>query len=369
MAAPKETVWRREDHTEGKHLVLGHYLEAWFPILGMGDRNGRILFIDGFAGPGEYEGGEEGSPVVAMRVLAKHSAREMINSEVVFVFIEKESDRAQYLEGLVDQWGPRLPESAKVQVWRGKFESLMTEVFDQLDEQEKRMAPALVMMDPFGIKGIPIDVIRRILANDRCEVYVTFMWEAINRHISPPEFEGDMTKLFGSEEWRDGISLTGRERNHFLHDLYRRQLKSAGARQVVHFHLFKGRRLKYSVFFGTGHRLGADRMKKAIWKADPTGDYSFRGGERDQMSLLDPDYEPLQKALRERFKSAGWVSIEDVEEFVRSDATIYHAGQVKSEALKPMEQTGRIEVDHQTRRRRYTYPNGCRINFRPLSLF
>lgn len=92
MAAPKETVWRREDHTEGKHLVLGHYLEAWFPILGMGDRNGRILFIDGFAGPGEYGGGEEGSPVVAMRVLAKHSARELINS----VEVDHQTRRRRY---------------------------------------------------------------------------------------------------------------------------------------------------------------------------------------------------------------------------------------------------------------------------------
>lgn len=372
MAAPKETVWRREDHTEGKHLVLEQYLNAWFPILGMGDRNGRILFVDGFAGPGEYEGGEEGSPVVAMRVLAKHSARERINSEVVFVFIEKEPDRAQHLEGLVDQWNPKLPKSAKVQVWRGKFESLMTEVLDQLDEQEKRIAPALVMMDPFGIKGIPIEVIRRILANDKCEVYVTFMWGAINRHISAPGFEGDMTKLFGSEEWKDGIDLTGRERKLFLHSLYRRQLKSAGARQVVHFHLFKGKRLKYSVFFGTGHRLGADRMKMAIWKADPTGDYSFRGGAQHQMNLLEPDYAPLQSALRQRFEPDGWVSIEDVEDFVRSDETIYHVGQVRSHALEPMEREGRIEVERKAGTKRFTYPLAkCRINFRPraLSLF
>ena len=70
MAVPRTTLWRRDAHTEGKHLVLENYLKAWFPILGMGNRNGRILFVDGFAGRGEYEGGEEGSPVVAMRVLS-----------------------------------------------------------------------------------------------------------------------------------------------------------------------------------------------------------------------------------------------------------------------------------------------------------
>lgn len=70
---PGETLWERDEHTEGKHLVLEHYLKAWFPILGMGRMNRRILFVDGFAGPGKYKGGEPGSPLVAMRVLADHS--------------------------------------------------------------------------------------------------------------------------------------------------------------------------------------------------------------------------------------------------------------------------------------------------------
>jgi len=41
----------------------------------MGRRNKRILFIDGFAGPGEYTKGEEGSPIIAMRSLTEHQLR------------------------------------------------------------------------------------------------------------------------------------------------------------------------------------------------------------------------------------------------------------------------------------------------------
>lgn len=165
--------------------------------------------------------------------------------------------------------------------------------------------------------------------------------------------------------------MLGRKRQLFLHHLYRQQLKTHGAGQVVHFHLLKGSQLKYSIFFGTGHTLGSDRMKEAIWKADPTGEYSFRGGERAQISFLEPDFKPLQDALQERFGDAGWVSVEEIEEFVRSDATIYYAGQVRSRALRPMEQAGRIEVDPSTRKKRFTYRDGCMINFRPqtLSLF
>ena len=109
-------------------------------------------------------------------------------------------------------------------------------------------------------------------------------------------------------------------------------------------------------------------MKKAIWKADPSGGYSFRGGTQDQLVLLDldqPDFAPLQNALQDRFADAGWVSVEDVLEFVRSDQTIYHDGQVKTPALKPMEKRGLLRVDPDTRNGGGTYPKGCLIKFEP----
>ena len=118
-----------------------------------------------------------------------------------------------------------------------------------------------------------------------------------------------MDELFGSREWRSARQLAGDERKDLLHRLYRRQLKEAGAKQVVHFHLFSGNRLKYSIFFGTRHKRGSDRMKKAI--CAPWGDFQFRGAKQDQMVLLGletPDFRPL--ALLDRYGRRGWVRTE-----------------------------------------------------------
>jgi three-Cys-motif partner protein len=62
------TIWSITPHTQAKHAILKRYLDAWFPILSrqaailnrkFGTVNGRrILYIDGFAGPGIYTGGE-----------------------------------------------------------------------------------------------------------------------------------------------------------------------------------------------------------------------------------------------------------------------------------------------------------------------
>ena len=76
---------------------------------------------------------------------------------------------------------------------QGSFDGSMTEVLGDLAEQGKRMAPALVMIDPFGVKRHADRVtIGRILANPKCEVYVSFMWEPMNRFVSLPEFEVPM---------------------------------------------------------------------------------------------------------------------------------------------------------------------------------
>ena len=51
----KTTTWQLEDHTLGKHRVLRNYMEAWLPKMLQYRRH--VMFIDGFAGPGEYAKG------------------------------------------------------------------------------------------------------------------------------------------------------------------------------------------------------------------------------------------------------------------------------------------------------------------------
>ena len=71
MATPKKTLWDIEPHTRAKHEILKKYLEAWFPIINRYNR--KIIYIDGFCGPGRYSGGEPGSPVIALDVAMNHN--------------------------------------------------------------------------------------------------------------------------------------------------------------------------------------------------------------------------------------------------------------------------------------------------------
>ena len=87
MAAPKTTIWSMDDHTRVKHAILRKYIDAWLPI--MTTYNGRVLIIDGFAGPGEYENGEPGSPIILIDTFLNHSYAAIRNKEVKFIFNEE----------------------------------------------------------------------------------------------------------------------------------------------------------------------------------------------------------------------------------------------------------------------------------------
>ncbi len=333
----------------------------------MGSSRKRILFIDGFAGPGEYEGGEEGSPVIALRALIEHRFQKHIGAEVVFIFIEKNEKRADHLRRLVKELRPELPDNCRIDVINGVFDGTMESVLSELDEQAKRLAPSLVMIDPFGVSDTPMSVIERILTNPSCEAYISLMYESINRFISTPEFAPHLDALFGCTDWPKALEIEDPEdRRQFLYDLYEAQLRQAGAEYVVHFDLCEGNRLVYSIFFGTQNLTGCDRMKEAIWSVAPGGDFTFRGTKSDQLtlSLEEPNFEPLREALLHEFSGESWVTIKQVENFVACDRTDYYTRQLRRGALIPMEDAGEAEVAEKSRTKKRTYPKGTRIRFK-----
>src|ERR1700739_174770 len=100
-------LWPLDDHTRAKHRVLRAYLDAWIPVMGQqalkvrpaGVQPPRLLLVDGFAGPGRYETGEPGSPLIMLDALASHKAFSKFSAvQFIYLFIEKDQRRVSYLE-------------------------------------------------------------------------------------------------------------------------------------------------------------------------------------------------------------------------------------------------------------------------------
>lgn len=360
----KEILWELDSHTVGKHLVLNSYLHAWLPI--MGRHNQKLLIIDGFAGPGVYKGGEPGSPLIMLRALLEHSYQGLEAQKVAFYFIEKDSKILNHLKMVIRERFPEIPSHITIRFIEGEFDDSYASLKEDIRLQNELNAPSFTMIDPFGVSGIPMSIIKEILKNPKAEVYISFMYSYINRFKTQTAFENHLDELFGCKDWRVGIDLTDvNDRKSFYYQLYKSQLKQSGAQHVVHLDLYNGNRLIYALFFATKHYRGVDKMKEVIWKLTPEGNFAFYGTHSNQLRLTteSPDYEPLIAQLKLIFCGRGWISIAEIQAYVGSDETDYHTGQIKSNVLKVLERDNEIIIKEGTRKRKMTYPDGTLIKF------
>jgi three-Cys-motif partner protein len=326
-------VWPADPHTFAKHAILERYLNAWFPILARRERRSggpsqQVLFIDGFAGPGVYEHGQPGSPVIALRAAIEHKARFPV--PIRFLFIEKDEDRLAVLKEQLRHYEGQALESKNLILdppRHGECDSVLTEMLDKLERDHQRFGPALAFLDQFGYSAVSMDLIKRVLAYPRCEVFAYLDYKDMNRWIVDPNKSAGFTRTFGGEEWKRAISLPESERRACLLDEYKRALRGrGGARYVCSFSMFDSSNSPlYWLLFCTNHWRGLEEMKKAMWTVDKTGGFRFSDKDcPEQLPLLARTFD--QDWLAEELKSrlAGkTVTVAQVREFVLTETPCY----------------------------------------------
>jgi len=333
--APKTTLWSLDPHSRAKHAILRRYLQAWMPILTRGGFE-TIAYIDGFAGPGLYDGGEDGSPLIALKAALSAS----ITGKLLFLFVEEKPPRADHLRALIDDLA--LPPNFVVHVEGGRhYEPAFEDFRRRHFGSAGRLPPTFAFIDPFGWTGAPFSIVRYILGQPKCEVLVTFMYEEINRFVGHPDQTANFDSFFGCGDWREGIGLAGaRDRNRFLHDLYLRQLKdAAGARYVRSFQMCNTSGVTdYYLFYATGSLTGLKKMKEAMWAVDPSGEFTFSDATDPRQLVLfrsTPRYEDLCRQILTRF--AGRVAtVGEIEAFVLAE-TAFCDTHYKRQVLRPLE--------------------------------
>lgn len=375
MSKIKSTIWKIDPHTEAKHIILRKYLDAWLPIIARGSK--KILYIDGFAGPGEYIGKKEGSPIIAINAVLEHTAK--IDSEIIMLFLEKKKSRYDFLKQKLSSLS--LPPKLKYECYHGEFHKKMEEIINHIEKENSSLAPAFIFIDPFGFTGIPFSIIKDLMKNPKCEVLITFMYSSINRFIKEKSLWKHFKETFGTDEWKAIVKEKNAEkRMNFLHELYKRQLKKKAKINFVRSFMMKSKFNKpdYFLFFGTNHLLGLIKMKEAMWKVDETGRFSFSDAtyNPNQPMLFDevkPNYSILKKALLNKYKNKA-ITIKELRYFVNAETAFLekHCNYL----LRKMEKGDPPEIkrlcdkcqhDKTCKRRKYFFQPHCRIKFLQLS--
>ncbi len=196
------------------------------------------------------------------------------------------------------------------------------------------------------------------------------MFEEINRFLDQGQQPDNFDKLFGCNDWRDGIHIkVPRDRVKFLHDLYQRQLSQAAGANFVRSFAMRNERntMDYFLFFATNNELGLRKMKEAMWRVDESGTYTFSDATDPNQSVLfasEPDRPLLTRLIVDKF-SGRETTPNEIERFVVRD-TAFRESHYKK-VLQALEENGLITpVDPPAKRRRGTYADmNMRLSFKP----
>ena len=357
--APKDTLWTLEPHSLGKHHILQRYLQAWLPI--MTTRNGRVVIVDGFAGPGRYLGGEPGSPVVMLEAYLNHSYRSRMTAEIVYLFIEEREDRVEHLR--VEVANLALPPNVVVEIVHGAYQNVLRTNLAELREAGRTLAPTFMFVDPFGYSDAPMTLTGDFLSFEHCEVLIYMPLPWVVRFVDRAGQDDAMNTLFGSDRWHGARDVHGAERKTFLHDLFRVQLLAHGSRYVRSFEIRAGGSGGYHLFFGTSHLLGLEKMKEAMWSLDRLAGQSYSDStDSGQLVLFgtEPDTTPLLNDLVAHFGRRPF-AVEEAEHFTLV-ATAFAKGHLRRRTLAPAEKAGHLEV-LTARKQAGSFPTGTRMRF------
>lgn len=311
--------WEYREHTRVKHELLRKYLIPW--IIKLGSFHRKVLFIDGFAGRGEYIEKKTGklvslgSPIIALQVAnnllqqAEEGKKRPYFDKFVCFFIEKDKDNFNNLQDVINREKEKLKFKDKLSVY--PFNEEFAHIVDHLlEEVGARIGPSFFFIDPFGFSGVPFATVKNILSLPRTEIFFTFMTRDINRFLAVPHVERILDQLYPTPEWRQVYKLRNwRERDQALKDLYIKSLlEDAEVKYTWAFRVCMDEKYQtlYYLIYATNHFDGLKIMKDIMYHQAESGMFAYLGPEesryRSQLKLFEEDMSSLQRYLTDRFK-------------------------------------------------------------------
>jgi three-Cys-motif partner protein len=324
----------------------------------------RLLLVDGFAGPGRYETGEEGSPLIMLKALIEHDAFDRVGAvDFLYLFIEHDARRVQHLRDEIARLD--VPDNVKIQIAEGEFETTFGEIVEDVRKKAGHvLVPTFAFLDPFGYAAASMSLAGRFLEFPRCEALIFLPLSYVNRFVTREGQENAMNSLFGTDRWREAAARKGRERREFLLSLFEEQLRSQG--RVEHVRSFELRTADgndYRLVFATPHDRGLELIKDAMWSVDRVEGVRYIAArtKENQEVLFSPDVNtnPLLAQLRDKF-GRDWFTIEQAQETTLFE-TPFRKAHLKRLTLMPAEKAGKVEVDRTGGQRQFAA--GVRVRF------
>lgn len=207
-----------------KHKLLESYLEKLFLIVGMGAGRGgpvELCYVDCFAGPWGDESDDMEATSIAISLHTLDTCRQAlsergVSAKIRALYIEENPKAFERLSAYLENKTPR---GIQAKGLKGDFVALRDEILQWAGGK----AFVFFFIDPQGWKEVGIETLRVLLQRPRSEFLINFMYDFVNRTMSMPEWQQDMTALLGETINLNGMAPKQREQS--ILKTYRKNLK------------------------------------------------------------------------------------------------------------------------------------------------
>jgi three-Cys-motif partner protein len=336
-----------EPQSRIKTELVTKYFEAWADVI-LPRASGSIAYVDLFSGPGKFEDGSDSTP---LRILNHAKEDEALSRRLVTIFNDMNPEYSNRLQAATNA----LPGIGKMVIPPQIMNiEVGTELVDVLRVASEM--PTLFFIDPWGYKGLSLDLIGGAIRNWGCDCIFFFNYNRINAGLDNAIVADHMRQLFGVERFErlraEVNRLSPRERERAIMSAMTESLKEVGGRYVLPFGIKNqhGTRTSHYIIFVSKHFRGYHIMKEVMiglsTNEGEIGSFEYLPVRSPQLRLLDFDnphsISTLKEILLRQFAGRS-MSVAQTYEASTVD-TPYTLRNVKR-SIAELEAEGRVVVD------------------------
>jgi three-Cys-motif partner protein len=264
-----------EESTEQSRLkavIVSKYFRAWANVIVPQVKNTakKVGYIDLFAGTGRYKDGTKSTPLLVLeRAVADSDLQQML----VSIFTDKDLKNCAELETAINA----IP-GIEALKYPPKVDQI--EVGDEIIKMFSNMTmiPSLIFLDPWGYKGLCLDLVNAVVKDWACDCILFFNYLRVNMALENPKFADHVDALFGkarAARLREQIvRMEPIPRELLVLNELVEALKEVHGKYVMKFRFLSPEkdRVSHYLILVTKHLLGYDIMKAIMAKASTSNE-------------------------------------------------------------------------------------------------
>lgn len=340
----------QSDASAIKTRIVTKYFRFWASV--MLRFNEKIAYFDFYSGPGLYEDGTKSTPIIILELAL---ADERLRSSLIAIFNDDQHSDTLIINIKAIPGVDKL--SNPPQVYGLQVDTDFARIFSEI-----RSVPSFTFIDPFGYKGVTLDLLSGMLKGWGCDLILFFSYNRINAAITNPAFREHATKLFGATRLAQlRVAVANRkpqERESLILDAFSAALRDMGFQFVLPFTFQRPgmKRVSHHLIFISKNKFAYTVMKEIM--AGESSEQNQGVPTFTYTTSLSRDETPLLFLLEQPIENLGETLLKEFAGRTMSVEEIYEAHQVGTkfilrnykDALIRLEEEKQIVADPSKRR-------------------